>query len=57
MSDDKRRYVQVACPNCGKIFKVRFLELDGRLKYSVHCPDCKRDSVIEINKIRSEKDQ
>jgi ribosomal protein S27E len=51
--DDKARYYKVRCPNCGHFFKVRILRLDGSLRLSVFCPDCKRASTIELQDIEA----
>lgn len=53
MTDEKAQYYKVRCPNCGHFFKVRILRLDGELRLSVFCPDCKRVSTIELNGIKA----
>lgn len=53
MADDKAQYYKVRCPNCGHFFKVRILYLDGNLRLSVFCPDCKRASTIELTDIKA----
>lgn len=49
--DDKnviRKEVKVVCPQCGKALPVRILELNGRLRYSLVCRNCKAKSEVEI---------
>ena len=49
--DEKRpikKEVKVVCPQCGKALPVRILELEGRLRYSIVCHNCKAKSEVEI---------
>lgn len=53
--DGNMQYYKVRCPNCGHFFKVRILRLEGNLRLSVFCPDCKRASTIELQDIEAEE--
>lgn len=53
MLEEKPQYYKVRCPNCGHFFKVRILRLDGSVRLSVFCPDCKRASKIELDGIKA----
>lgn len=48
--NEKETYTKVVCPQCGKALAVRILELQGRLRYSVRCPECKKVSEVVIEK-------
>lgn len=50
MSENKsiKKDIKVACPQCGKALPVRILELNGRLRYSIVCRNCKAKSEVEI---------
>lgn len=45
--------VQLSCPLCGKTFPVRVERLEGKVRLSVRCPNCKRVSVIELQDIQT----
>lgn len=45
---DEKSYTKVVCPCCGKAFSVRILELHGKLRMSLRCPDCKRISEVSV---------
>ncbi len=53
MDREKRehRVIKVACPQCGKALPVRIMELEGRLRYSIVCRNCKAMSEVEIRDI------
>ena len=53
MTEEKPQYYKVRCPNCGHFFKVRILRLEGSVRLSVFCPDCKRASTIELDDIKA----
>lgn len=46
-------YRKIACPCCGKALPVRILHLEGTLRYSVVCRNCKQKSEVEIREGQS----
>lgn len=45
---EEKKYTKIVCPRCGKAFPVRIISLNGTLRYSVRCPECKKVSEITI---------
>jgi transcription elongation factor Elf1 len=43
-----QKEMKVVCPQCGKALPIRFLRLEGRLRYSIVCHGCKAKSEVEI---------
>ncbi len=52
--DTQMRFTKIACPQCGKPFPVRIIQLNGRLRYSIRCKSCGKISEIEIENNISE---
>lgn len=47
----EKKEIKVACPQCGKALPIRILKLEGRLRYSIVCHNCKAKSEVEIQDI------
>lgn len=52
MSQEKKTYIEVRCPSCGKFVGIRILELSGTLRYSLRCKNCKQISTVELSDIK-----
>lgn len=52
--DEKRaiKGVQITCPLCKKPLPVRVQELEGKVRVSVRCPNCKQISEIALQDIK-----
>jgi len=48
MSED-RNFIKVVCPRCGKALPMRILAIEGSLRYSIRCTECKKVSEVEIS--------
>lgn len=48
------KFIKVVCPRCGKAIPMRILSLEGTLRYSIHCRQCKEMSIVELNKAAEE---
>jgi len=48
----ERHSRNIVCPLCGKAANVRIRHLEGTLRYSLRCRNCKQESEIEIRDIR-----
>lgn len=48
MEDGRDR--KIVCPRCGKALPLRIIELEGKIKLSLICKNCKQRSEITIGK-------
>ena len=42
------KFTKIACPQCGRPFPVRILDLKGKIRFSVKCKSCGKVSEIAI---------
>jgi transcription elongation factor Elf1 len=52
MKEYEQKLRKIVCPICGKATNVGILKLDGVIRYSLKCRNCKKVSEVEIRDIR-----